>query len=854
MMGKRYFCIENIDKCEEKRKKECNFAKITELMHEINFTQHTIMKRLHIFAASLLLSSIGATAQVTPISQMEKLDRGVVALPSQTSGMFVSWRFLGTDDADNTSFDVLRDGIAVGKNITKCTCYNDAIGKSTSGYQVVTKVDGVAIDTTDIVKPWSQVYKTLKLDRPKEGDLGEGTYTYSPNDISVGDVDGDGEYELFVKWDPSNSKDNSQSGITGNVYLDCYRMDGTKLWRIDLGRNIRAGAHYTQFMVYDFDGDGRAEMMCKTAPGSKDGMGEYVNQAATDTKIKAASNSKSWVVSGGRIDGGHEYLTVFEGSTGKAIHTIAYNPNRNASSTLNEATGTFNWDDRSGKSDKGNYGNRGERFLAAVASLDGPDAPPSGIFCRGYYTFAYVWAVDFDGKQLKPRWLHKSASKTSYSVVDYTESAAGKTKTYTAPASKSGSGKNTLYANGNHNISVADVDGDGKDEIIYGSAALDDDGKLLYSVGFGHGDAMHLGDLDPTREGMEVFQVHEEKGTYSWDVHDAATGQILFKGGNSGVDNGRGIAAQLSSSHYGYYFSSSDDRQQRSAVTGKAVSSGNTSLNFRIYWDGDLQDELFDGGKIDKWNGSGTTRLYIKGKNPYDYNSSSTCNSTKSTPNLQADIFGDWREEIILWNSQDGATLNIFSANTTTNYRVPTLMHDHTYRMGIAWQNVAYNQPPHLGYYLPDMFRTTFKPKDEHSLEQTVECGDSILAMTTAYLNCTSIAVDSTYTPTGNIKGLDEAFQMKRDLATHSVIITGKPEVAGDYTIVLRGSGNSNFAGNAYHTLTIHVLPSVGIASIQTKSTPVIYDLSGRRMTGSHLPSGVYLLKENGVVKKIRIK
>lgn len=162
------------------------------------------------------------------------------------------------------------------------------------------------------------------------------------------------------------------------------------------------------------------------------------------------------------------------------------------------------------------------------------------------------------------------------------------------------------------------------------------------------------------------------------------------------------MAAQLSADYRGSLFSSSADKRQRSAVTGEVISSGSTSMNFRIFWDGDLQEELFDGGKIDKWNGNGTSRVYINGKNPYDYNSSSTCNGSKSTPNLQADILGDWREEIILWSSNDNATLNVFTTNTSSNFRVPTLMHDHTYRMGVAWQNVAYNQPPHIGYYLPD--------------------------------------------------------------------------------------------------------------------------------------------------------
>ena len=642
-------------------------------------------------------------AQITPVTQMEHLNRGVVALPANSGrGNFVSWRFLGTDDSA-TRFDLVCNGTTIATDL-EVSNYTDASGDSSSEYQVITKVNGEIVSTSDPVKAWGEVYKKLKLDRPAKGALGG---TYSPNDCSVGDVDGDGQYEIFVKWDPSNSKDNSQSDKTDNVFIDCYQLDGTKLWRIDLGVNIRAGAHYTQFQVYDYDGDGKAELMCKTAPGSKDGQGNYVNQAATDEKIKAADNTKDHRTSAGRINSGQEYLTVFKGETGAAIHTIAYYPNRNAKAELSEAAGTFNWDDRSGKNDKGDYGNRGERYLAATAYLDGPDRNPSGIFCRGYYTFAYIWAVDFDGQQLKTRWLHGSDSRTTYKwmIPDENNPQRLTSKTIKGNTCFSGLNRYTMYANGNHNMSIADVDGDGKDEIIWGSAALDDDGKMLYSVGFGHGDAIHLADLDPDRPGLELFDVHEEKGTYAWDIHDAATGEIIWKGGPSGADNGRGLAADIVAGNRGYEFWSSyggpekaTDRNQNpfSAQTGKQVISQKGSMNFRIYWDGDLQDELLDGTTISKWNGSSyvTTSL--------GFNGSSSCNGTKSTPNLQADLFGDWREEVILWSTNDNATLNIYTTNTPTTYRVPTLMHDHTYRMGICWQNTAYNQPPHLGYYLPD--------------------------------------------------------------------------------------------------------------------------------------------------------
>ena len=683
------------------------------------------MKKTMIAWVLGMLSVVASAQQPgnTAPSQMERLDRGLVVIPISASNCFLSWRLLGTDDA-YTTFSILKDGQPYegGKVFYDRTCTTIS-GNASSEFQVVTLQNGIATDTTAIVKPWAKNYLQLKLERPATGALGG---TYSPNDCSVGDVDGDGAYEIFVKWDPSNSKDNSQSDKTDNVYIDCYKIvSGTStncelLWRIDLGVNIRAGAHYTQFMVYDFDGDGRAELMCKTAPGTKDGLGHYVNQAATDPQIQSANNAKDWRSSAGRINGGHEYLTVFRGLTGEAIHTVAYCPNRNAKPALSEAAGSFNWDDRSGRNDKGDYGNRGERYLAAVAFLGGPDERPSGVFCRGYYTFAYLWAVDFDGVQLTTRWFHSSDSKTSYKLTD----ADGKQTTYKPTVCTSKLGRYTMYANGNHNLSVADVDGDGKDEIIWGSAAVDHDGKILYSVGFGHGDAIHLADMNPDRPGLELFDVHEEKGTYAWDLHDAATGEILFQGGPSGSDNGRGMAADIVEKTRGYEFWSAyggmktkdaagNDNTARNqnpfnAILGTQAASAKPSMNFRIYWDGDALDELLDNVDISKYGGStlgvGRTAISALG-------SPSSCNGTKATPCLSADIFGDWREELILWSKTDNATLNIYSTITATTYRVPTLMHDHTYRMGICWQNVAYNQPPHLGYYLPD-FIQSFQGKD----------------------------------------------------------------------------------------------------------------------------------------------
>lgn len=647
------------------------------------------------FCALSAATSVDESLFITPKEQMENIDRSPIALPaSDNNGIFISWRLLGTDEP-GTVFDIVRNGTTIKSNMS-VTNFTDIEGTETSSYEIVVKNNGKEVERTKPFTPWTDIYLRQTLDRPAGGTTPKGeAYTYSPNDCSVGDIDGDGQYELIVKWDPTNSKDNSQAGYTGNVYLDAYKLDmtsenPTKLWRIDLGVNIRAGAHYTQFLVYDFDCDGKAEMICKTAAGSKDGSGNYVSEAATDEIIRAVDNAKDWRNSDGKVKGGQEWLTVFNGETGEAIHTVYYNPNRNGT-IGGEAGWTKNWDDRSGKNDK-EYGNRGERYLAAVAYIDGPDNAPCAIMLRGYYTYSYIWAVGFDGKELHTRWLHSSFSKTQYSVEDEN----GNKTTIDAPAPTGNkSGSRTAYGNGNHNLSVGDYDGDGNDEITLGASAIDNNGHLLYSTGYGHGDALHVGDIDPDRPGMEVFTVHESS-PYGWDLHDAATGAIICSA-NGGKDNGRGIASDIIASNRGYEFSSSNDRSQRNA-SGEVVSAKSTSLNFRCYWNGDLQDELLDGTAMTWWNGSSMATL----ANLSNYGKSTSCNSTKKTPNLTADFLGDWREEIILWDSSDGCTLNIFTTNIPTEHTIPTLMHDHTYRMGVAWQNSGYNQPPHVGYFLPD--------------------------------------------------------------------------------------------------------------------------------------------------------
>ncbi|MBY0215727.1 rhamnogalacturonan lyase [Paenibacillus illinoisensis] len=570
---------------------------------------------------------------------MEFLDRGVVAVKTGT-GVFVSWRLLGTEGS-NVSFNVYRDGTKVNASpITNSTNLQDASGTSSSKYTVRAVVGGTEQAASAAASVWGNNYLSVPLSIPAGGTTPDGVaYTYSANDASAGDLDGDGEYELIVKWDPSNSKDNSQSGYTGEVFIDAYKLNGTRLWRISLGKNIRAGAHYTQFMVYDLDGDGKAEVAMKTADGSKDGTGTVIGDASKDYR-----NSSGYVLSG------PEFLTIFNGQTGKALSTVNYEPARGNVS---------DWGD--------NYGNRVDRFLAAIAYLDGER--PSLVMARGYYTRTVLVAYNWRNGQLTKQWTFDSNT----------------------------SGNAGYAGQGNHNLSVADVDGDGKDEIIYGAMAVDDNGKGLYTTGLHHGDAMHLSDLDPDRAGLEVFQVHETPSNAGVEFRDARTGQLIW-GIPTTKDIGRGMAADIDPRYKG-----AEVWADGGLYTAKGQKIGTTlpsSTNFGIWWDGDLLRELLDSNRIDKWDYANSKTVNLLTASGVSSN-----NGTKSTPNLQADLFGDWREEVV-WRTSDSSALRIYTTTAVTDKRIYTLMHDPVYRLGIAWQNVAYNQPPHTGFYLGEGMST----------------------------------------------------------------------------------------------------------------------------------------------------
>ncbi len=573
---------------------------------------------------------------------VENLDRGISAI-STGSGMMVSWRFLA-DDSDNSIFKLYRNNALIyTSNAGNATCYLDKDGKSTDTYKVETVESATVVSSDTCAMQSGSNYLEVKLDVPKAQTSG---ITYSPNDCTVGDVDGDGQYELFVKWDPSNSKDNSQKGKTDKVFIDCYKIDGTKLWRIDLGVNIRAGAHYTQMLVADYDLDGLAEMVCKTADGTVDGVGNVIGDSSKDYR-----NSNGYILSG------PEYYTLFEGSTGKALDTVDYNPGRGTVSK---------WGD--------SYGNRVDRFLGAVAYLDG--VKPSAVTVRGYYTRMTACAYDVVNKKLVQKW--------------YFDTGNDKTK----PG----------YGDGNHNCMPADVDNDGKQEIVLGATCLDDDGSVLWCLNTGHGDAMHLGDLLPDRNGLELWICHEDK-PYGVTLVDASNGKTIFhKDGDA--DTGRCCAANVWAGNDGAEFwGLGNDVFDGS---GNTLSCRRPAVNFLSYWDGDLEREILDGytdkpATISKMKNDGTLTTILSTDGAY------TCNTTKGTPCLSADIFGDWREELIV-RASDSKSLRIYCTPYETDYRITTLMHDPQYRNQVAGQNISYNQPPHTSFYLASNYKLPERP------------------------------------------------------------------------------------------------------------------------------------------------
>ena len=604
----------------------------------------------------LLVGSIFAFSQ--PYSG-EKLSRGLIGIPTE-EGMYFSWR-MTLEDAAGLQFDLYRSsggGAEVKLNKEPIDRTSDFLDR-TVDYTVDNRWTLKA--TTGEVATWTRLkgekrnpYLSIPVCKPEDGEIAGESFTYTANDCSVGDLDGDGEYEIILKWSSSNSKRPPQRGFTGNTYLDAYKMDGTRLWRIDLGPNVRSGAATTNFLVFDFDGDGCAEICCKTGDGTVDGLGHRIGDAQADWRTW---DKKSPTY--GKIVNGPEYLTVFEGRTGKELDSKEYIPTRYP---------LDGWGGVGGNCGNDNTGGRSDRFTAGVAFLDGKT--PSPIMVRGWYGRTVVAAWTFTNGALKHTWTFDSA----------------------APGWEAYSGM------GNHSVTVADFDGDGCDEICVGAMTVDHDGKGLFTTGLRHGDALHAGRFIPSRQGMQVFGVHENEGdneivkrTPAVAMFDGATGEIIWQDG-LGQDAGRGVAADIDPRYDGAECWCNIGGLRR-GDTGEIISNRKPdSCNFTIYWDADPLAELLDHVSISKWNWNAeSTDLLLKAEGVVSNN------GTKGNPCLSGDILGDWREEVI-WPSEDQTELRIYSTTIPAVDRRATWMNDRQYRLAIAWQNVAYNQPPHSSF------------------------------------------------------------------------------------------------------------------------------------------------------------
>ncbi len=600
----------------------------------------------------------------------EKLGRGVIAVRRNAEEVFVTWRYLSRDAMD-TAFNVYRDEQKINADPVKdVTFFVDR--NPGGGVYSVKPVTGKGRELNEKSTSWTLPadapvgYVNIPLDRPEGGTAPDGrAYTYEPNDASIGDVTGDGEYEIILKWNPTNAHDNAHDGYTGHVFVDCYKLDGTKLWRIDLGRNIRAGAHYTQFMVYDFDGDGIAEIVMKTADGTVDGKGKIIGDPKADYRdpgsnevqlpekdFKKTGFHKPGTYNRGRIMTGPEYLTIFSGATGEALDTIDYYPPRGD---------MMKWGD--------NYANRCDRFLAAVGYLDG--VRPSVIMCRGYYSRTVLAAYDWDGKKLKQRWIFDTDSDPKWK--DY----AGQ---------------------GNHNLRVGDVDGDGCDEIVYGSMTVDHDGTGLYNTRLGHGDALQMTQFSPDYFGLQVWMCHES-GKNGVTFRDAATGRIIFQE-KINDDVGRCMAADIDPTSPGVEMWAISGLGMFNIKGEKLGKIKGLSCNMAVWWDGDLLRELLNSNKISKydWEKKEVNTIMT-------FEGCSANNGTKSTPCLQGDLFGDWREEVLI-RANDNNAMRLYVSTIPTEYRFHTFLEDPVYRLSIATQNVAYNQPTQPGFYFgPDLLK-----------------------------------------------------------------------------------------------------------------------------------------------------
>ena len=629
------------------------------------------MKRL-ILTALVGLMTVGACAQ----RMTDKVDRGLVAVPGTSGGNFVSWRIFGEEYYD-TGYNLYRDGVLVNSTPLKVSNYTDTGGKATSKYQVAAVVRGVEQEKCTEVARWSAQYKDVTIKGVTNRDGKDVTAKYEINDVSLGDVDGDGTVEFIIKRNNTGGELTAANNRTEFNLYECYTLKGERLWWIDLGPNLMAGPdEQWDLVAFDWDQDGKAECVMR-------GADNMIIHTLTGKDIKIG-NMNYYTPRDEYTHQGAEYLLYLNGETGEPYGW----------------DGSDNWTPmayplprfETGESDyaavwgKADTGHRSSKHYFGAPFLDG--RKPSIFLGRGCYTRHKFCALDVDPltHQLTQRWRWNEYSGTS-----------------------------PYFGQGFHNYQIADVDWDGRDEIMFGSMVIDDNGKGLCTTGLGHGDAQHCSDFDPYRHGQEQFTCNETSPACTY--WNATTGQIYYRLQSTG-DDGRALMGNFSNSFPGSLGRSTQSGLV-SSVADKVIEGGPATgdsndalfwshLNQRIYWDGDLCDEVFDSPGSNARNGAvykpGGGRLIT-------FDGTNTANSSKNNPGAIADILGDWREEVVMRNGVQGSkTIRIFTTNTPTNYGIYTLWHDHQYRNAMVWQCVGYNQPPHKSYFLGQMEGITVAP------------------------------------------------------------------------------------------------------------------------------------------------
>ena len=617
------------------------------------------MKRLFLVALMGLMT-VGAAAQRVT----DKLDRGLVAVPSG-SGSFVSWRIFGEEYYD-TEYNLYRDGVKVNEAPLKVSNYVDAQGKSGSKYQVAAVVRGVEQAKSAEVARLNTQYIQFAVKDLYSRRGTKITSDYNINDIALADVDGDGVSEFIMK---RNYGPDGSSVANDSAYncIECYKLNGECLWYIDLGPNMVSGPDEQYDAVgYDWDGDGKAEILMRGA----DNM--IIHHAdGTTTEIGNMNvNTRNTVLQTANMtytNTGNEYLLYLEGTTGKPYQIGTESTPLWMTYPLPRGKAD-DWGD--------GYGHRSTKHYFGAPFLDGRH--PFIFLGRGCYTKHHMKAFSVDPQ--------------THRLTQYWE------------WSNNGGWSDPWYGNGYHNYGIADVDWDGRDEIVFGSMVIDDNGKGLSTTGLGHGDAQHCSDFDPYRHGQEIFDCNEDEPAMNY--RDATTSKIYYRLQSTG-DDGRALCGNFSNAYPGAIGHSSQSGTI-SCVADKVISGGPSGFtnNFRIYWDGDLLEEGLDGAS----SREGAARVFkADGTVVFTADGTANCNWTKNTPSATGDILGDWREEIIVRTS-DNRYVRVYTTNIATNYRNYTLWHDHQYRQGMVWESVGYNQPPHASYFLGELENITIAP------------------------------------------------------------------------------------------------------------------------------------------------